>query len=465
MEIRKINADLAGFIESAQIATVFLDTDLRIRRFTPEARSIFPFGEDDIGRNLDDFGASIDIGRLVQLCAQVIETEQAIDEGFDTSDGATSYRARIVPYRAEGSDRSGVVFTLIDVTELRDLARSAERSAEAARRSAIEIEELYRVSPQAMALVDRDLRYLRINTVLADINGVPVEAHIGKPLTEIVPQLGDQVRDPARRVLETGEAVEGLRVRGQTAGHDEERIWDTDWYPVTFGDEIEAVGINVRDVTEQVQTALELRRVMHELQHRVKNMLANVLALVSRTQRAATADAGLMDDLAKRIKALAGTHDLLTQSNWVSAPLRAIIEPELTAIYGAERVRLRGPEINLNSRAVLSFGMAIHELATNAAKYGAFSNENGTVSLTWVRQDDGEDDEYVFTWSESGGPPVTPPEDGGFGSSLITSTIEGSLEGKVEWGWNPDGLKCVMRMPVQSVIESKHDDLFDLFHV
>jgi two-component system CheB/CheR fusion protein len=356
------------------------------------------------------------------------------------------------------------VFTLVDVTELRDLADKAEQSARAARRSAIEIEELYRVSPQAMALLDRDLRYLRINRVLADINGVPVEAHIGKGMAEVVPRLGEQVTEPARRVLETGEAIEGLRLRGQTAGHDEERVWDTDWYPVRFGDEIEAVGVNVRDVTEQVRTAAELRRVMHELQHRVKNMLANVLALVSRTQRRASADAELMNDLAKRIKALAGTHNLLTQSNWVSAPLRAIVEPELTAIYGADRVTLRGPEINLNSRAVLSFGMAIHELATNAAKYGAFSNETGKVSLTWMRQDDGDADEYVFDWSETGGPSVTPPEDGGFGSSLISSTIEGSLEGKVEWSWNRDGLRCVMRMPVTSIIESTHDDLFDLFH-
>lgn len=465
MEIRKINADLAGFIDSARIATVFLDTDLRIRRFTPEARAIFPFGENDIGRPLSDFGGSVDVERLRQMCAEVVESGEVIEEGFDTTDGATSFRARIVPYRAEGAERDGVVFTMMDVTELRDLALSAERHAEEAQRSALEIEALYHVSPQAMALLDGDLRYLRINRVLAKINGASAEAHIGKRLSDMVPTLAAQVVDAARSVLETGKSVEGLRVQGHTAGEDDERIWDTDWYPVRFGGRIEAVGVNVRDVTDQVRTAQELRRVMHELQHRVKNMLANVLALVNRTQRAATADAGLMEDLSKRIKALAGTHNLLTRSNWVSAPLRAILEPELTAIYGAERVTLRGPEINLNSRAVLSFGMAVHELATNAAKYGAFSNQNGSVALTWMRQDDGEHDDYVFTWRESGGPKVQPPVDGGFGSSLIRSTIEGSLEGNVTWTWNPDGLECVMKVPVSAVIENKNDDLFDLFQV
>ncbi|MGR3494299.1 chemotaxis protein CheB [Citreimonas sp.] len=466
LEIRKINADLAGFIDSAQIATVFLDTDLRIRRFTPKARGIFPFNEADIGRPFSDFGGIVDVDQLRQMCAQVIETGEVIEEGLDTDDGAISFRVRIVPYRADGTDSNGVVFTMVDVTELRDLALSAERSAEEAQRSAVEIESLYHVTPQAMALLDRDLRYLRINRVLARINGAPAEAHIGKRLADIVPALAEQVVAAAQSVLDTGEPIEGMRVQGYTAGDEEERVWDTDWYPVRFGgNAVEAVGLNVRDVTDQVRTAQELRRVMHELQHRVKNMLANVLALVNRTQRAATADAGLMEDLAKRIKALAGTHNLLTRSNWVSAPLRAILEPELTAIYGEERVTLRGPEINLNSRAVLSFGMAVHELATNAAKYGAFSNQNGSVSLTWMRQDDGEHDEYVFTWRERGGPKVQPPDDGGFGSSLIRSTIEGSLEGNVTWTWNPDGLECVMKVPVNAVIENKNDDLFDLFQV
>ncbi|SDY28316.1 chemotaxis protein CheB [Citreimonas salinaria] len=465
MEIRKINADLGGFIDSAQIATVFLDDDLRIRRFTPKARGIFPFGESDIGRPFSDFGGTVDIDLLRQMCAEVIETGSVIEEGLDTTDGTTSYRVRIVPYSADGTEAHGVVFTLVDVTELRDLALAAEHSAEEARRSAIEIEALYHVSPQAMALLDADLRYLRINRVLAGINGAPAEAHIGKRLADMVPALAEQVVEAAQSVLDTGEPVEGLRVQGHTAGDEDERVWDTDWYPVRFGGSVEAVGLNVRDVTDQVRTAQELRRVMHELQHRVKNMLANVLALVNRTQRAATTDTALMEDLSKRIKALAGTHNLLTRSNWVSAPLRAILEPELTAIYGDERVTLRGPEINLNSRAVLSFGMAVHELATNAAKYGAFSNQNGSVSLTWMRQDDGERDEYVFRWRESGGPQVQPPDDGGFGSSLIRSTIEGSLEGNVTWTWNPDGLECVMQVPVNAVIENKNDDLFDLFQV
>ncbi|GFE65654.1 chemotaxis protein CheB [Litoreibacter roseus] len=464
LEIRDINADLSGLIESTQIATVFLDSSLKLRRFTPDAKNLFRFAKQDIGRALSDIGSSIDIDRLIEICSTVSERGMALEEEFEDKSGENFYRVRVVPYRSDKVGDGGVVFTCIDITELRQYALEAERNAELVKQGVAEIEELYRVTPQAMALLDHDLRYIRVNPGLAEINGTSVEAHMGKRMDDIVPGLREQVNRPAISVFETGVALEGLRVTGYTAAHPEdERIWDTDWYPVVYNGVVSSVGVNVRDVTEQVRTAAELKRVMHELQHRVKNMLSNVMALVSRTERIATADKPLLEDLSKRLEALAQTHQLLTRSNWTSAPLLNVLEPELTAVYGTDRVTLKGRNFPINSRAALSLGMAVHELATNAAKYGAFSNDTGHVELSWVRQDDGTEDVFIFTWKERGGPTVTKPDGAGFGTTLISSTIEGSLRGKVKMSWEPAGVSCVLTINADELEEKQDDGQFNLF--
>jgi two-component system CheB/CheR fusion protein len=109
--------------------------------------------------------------------------------------------------------------------------------------------------------------------------------------------------------------------------------------------------------------------------------------------------------------------------------------------------------------------MAVHELATNAAKYGAFSNPRGKVRLNWLRQDDGESDIYIFTWTETGGPAPTVSGDDGFGTQLIKSTITGSLNGTVTFNWEPDGLQCVLKIPVNALIEIPHESLFNSLEI
>jgi two-component system CheB/CheR fusion protein len=153
----------------------------------------------------------------------------------------------------------------------------------------------------------------------------------------------------------------------------------------------------------------------------------------------------VFEALAKRIEALSNTHKLLTTANWGAARVRDILEPELTDVYGADRVALRGPDLMLNARATLAVGMAIHELATNAAKYGAFSAPGGAVSLSWSRVDEGEGEVVRMVWEEKGGPEVSDPGKEGFGSQLISSTIEGGLEGRVEMDWRREGLRCVFQ--------------------
>ena len=460
-EIRDANADMSNFIKSNKISTVFLDEDLRLRRFTPEARNQFRFVTSDIGRPLDDIGSELDVAQILDDCREVMRTDKMMESEYESRDGLI-YRARIVPFDGDPSIGGGVVLSIFDVTELRRYAREAEEQRSLSEQRLTEIEDLYAVSPQAMGMLDGELRYVRANRRLADLCGTSVHDLIGRPLGAMAVGLRDEIEPMARDVLENRTRIENRQIRGRMRDRpQDDRVWETDWYPVFHDGAVAGVGVNVRDITDQIQMQYELRRVMQELQHRVKNMLANVLALVSRARRDATSDRDVFSALSKRIQALAQTHKLLTQSNWSSANLRQILDPELTAIYGADRIQLKGPEIVVNARAALSLGMAIHELATNAAKYGAFSVPDGAVRLSWVRQDDGESDMYIFRWKEQGGPTPTTAGDDGFGTQLIRSTITGSLNGNVTFDWEPDGLSCVLNIPVSALIEIPHESLFN----
>ena len=216
--------------------------------------------------------------------------------------------------------------------------------------------------------------------------------------------------------------------------------------PFYTNGEITGVAVNIHDITEQVAVSENLKRVMRELEHRVKNMLANVRALINRAGREAKTDRGVFEKLQLRIEGLSKTHSLLTSEQWSSAALRDIVAPETIEVYGDERVSISGPNIRVNSEATLALGMVLHELATNAAKYGAFSVPEGHVDVSWSRVNDAESDRLVITWEESGGPRPNAPDRTGFGTQLIKSTIEGSLNGKTEVHWEPTGLKFVMKI-------------------
>jgi two-component system CheB/CheR fusion protein len=182
-------------------------------------------------------------------------------------------------------------------------------------------------------------------------------------------------------------------------------------------------------------------------------MLSNVVALVNQARREVSGGEEVYAKLVKRIEGLAATHSLLTSASWSSAPIRDVFVPETIAVYGEERVTLRGPDIRVNAQVVLSLGMAVHELATNAAKYGALSNDDGHVTLTWSRINDAEGDRLRLEWREKNGPIVEEPQKAGFGSRLIRSLVEGALGGKIFTEWNPSGISQVLELDYERVTD------------
>ncbi|MGN6497544.1 MAG: CHASE domain-containing protein, partial [Tsuneonella sp.] len=189
-----------------------------------------------------------------------------------------------------------------------------------------------------------------------------------------------------------------------------------------------------------------------ELNHRVKNTLANVLSIVSLTRRRSTDIDEFAEALDGRIRALSATHDLLTQSEWGATPIRSVIEAEM-APYVRDRdaaLELAGPRVELAPNDALSLGLAIHELATNAAKYGALSVGGGQVRVTWVLE---RDNLASLRWVESGGPAVPPSRQRGFGTELIEKIVAHELRHPVDLQFDPEGVRCTLMVPVRQPSE------------
>lgn len=186
-----------------------------------------------------------------------------------------------------------------------------------------------------------------------------------------------------------------------------------------------------------------------ELNHRVKNTLANVLSIVALTRRRAHTIDEFAEGLDGRIRALSATHDLLTQSDWGPTPIAAVIEAEL-APYARElgpTIERTGPQIDLAPSDALSLGLAVHELATNAAKYGALSVPGGKLTVEWKPAGPAQ---AKIEWIETGGPPVPAQRGRGFGMDLIEKIVAHELQSPVKMDFAPEGLRCTLVVPVRA---------------
>ncbi|GGB90973.1 histidine kinase [Novosphingobium endophyticum] len=209
-----------------------------------------------------------------------------------------------------------------------------------------------------------------------------------------------------------------------------------------------------RRVLEWLQGQASIRdSLTRELNHRVKNTLANVLSIAALTRRRSSDIDEFTDSLAARIRALSATHDLLARSDWKYAALGEVVHSELAPYvedHGEGHVEMSGPEIKLAPNDAMSLGLAIHELATNAAKYGALSAQGGRIHIEWSTL---SPDLAQVHWREEGGPAVSEPEKRGFGRDLIEKIVAHELKSAVDLRFNPGGVECTLRVPVRQARE------------
>ncbi len=198
----------------------------------------------------------------------------------------------------------------------------------------------------------------------------------------------------------------------------------------------------VQDITERKQIEARQQTLNQELSHRMKNTLAMVSAIATQTLRQAS-DRAAVETFGRRIQALSKAHDVLLQQTWQGAPIRSTIEEVVgIAQAGFGRFALSGPDIDINARSVLSFSLLLHELTTNAVKYGALSLDGGKVLVDWRV----EEAQLVLLWREVGGPPPTAPSRRGFGSRLIQNGLSGT--GQADIRYDIGGLRAEFRAPI-----------------
>lgn len=275
----------------------------------------------------------------------------------------------------------------------------------------------------------------------------------GRPLADIVSRVDyDQLPADVRQVMQTMQPVERRVSRRDQSAHYLLRI-----LPYRGPDStIDGSLVTFIDVTQIVQAEVHQRLLVDELNHRVKNMLTVVISLATQTLRRCGTLGEFSDAFLGRLQALTAAYTLLSEENWSSVQLTEIISEELRPFIARDRtnIEIQGPSVLLDPRGALALGLAIHELATNAVKYGALSVPEGDVAVTWelVPAPDGE--QLILSWVERNGPPVTPPSKRGFGSTLIERALAHDMSAEAKIEFLPEGVRATVHAPIRTILES-----------
>ena len=208
------------------------------------------------------------------------------------------------------------------------------------------------------------------------------------------------------------------------------------------------------DVTERKEGEAHLRLLLRELTHRSKNLLAVIQAMARQTARHAGSIEGFLTKFGARLQALAASHDLLVRESWYGASLGELIRSQLGGYLegAANQVSIEGPALALKPEAAQNLGLALHELAVNAAKYGALSVPSGHVFITWSQRNDRNDGSVDLDWKERLGPKVKARRKKGFGSMVIERNLVRALDAKVNLEFDPGGLQCHIEIPASQIL-------------
>jgi len=333
-------------------------------------------------------------------------------------------------------------------TELFQRAQEVEKAHRQLAEESAQFRQLFMQAPGFIAIVTEPAHiFAFINNAYRqlighrDVLGMPA----AQALPEVVEQgfitLLDQVFTSGEAFVGTGVAIELQRTPG---ARPEERFLDFIYQPMrnTEG-RVTGIFVEGSDVTERIRAQQQQRLLLDELNHRVKNTLANVQAIAAQTLRTTPEPEAFRNAFEARLMALSATHNLLTASTWTGADLKDVLLIELRP-HGANQYKLEGPAVRLSAQEALTFGLVFHELATNAAKYGALSSPDGCVQVYWSVEPS-EPPRLKLEWREHGGPPVDQsPRRTGFGSRLIARSVRADLGGKAELSFESKGLVCTI---------------------
>lgn len=308
-------------------------------------------------------------------------------------------------------------------------------------------------SGDAIKSIDLDGRVLTWNAGAEELYGYSADEIVGKPLALIIPE--DSIGDLDRKIAA---AREGRAIRFETRRRRKDgRIIEVSLNAAPVRDSngnIIAISTIAHDITQRKRDEAHMQFIMRELSHRSKNLLSVVISFARQTWKQSQDFHDFENRFAGRLHALARSHDLLVRQDWRGAGLEGLVQAHLAPFAGDEpdRIDAKGPNLFLKPDAVQNLGYAFHELATNAAKYGALSQAGGKVTLRWDLVTSPSGGRIHIKWEESGGPPVTPPERSGLGSMLTGTMTERSLGATVTTRYEPTGLVWEIDIPAERVL-------------
>ncbi|CAL8980299.1 hypothetical protein RHODOP_03330 [Rhodoplanes sp. P11] len=333
------------------------------------------------------------------------------------------------------------------------IVRARNAAEEELRRTTALLAAVSASTPDLIYVKDRDGRMVMANEAALAVTGRGRDEVLGRTEAEWHhdPEEAAAIMANDRAVMTAGAASKVEETFTTPPG--ETRVFLSTKSPLrdAAGTVVGLVGVST-DITERKRREEHVELLMHELSHRTKNLLAVIQALARQLMRTSTDPADFEQKFLARIQALALAHDLLVQQRWQGAQLAEVIGAQLYPFVGGEhaRVTLDGPPLMLRLEAVQNLSLVLHELATNAAKYGALSVPAGRVAITW--RIDG--DALVLDWREHGGPPVQKPERRGFGHTIIERLLAQGMDGSVVLNFPPDGAVAMLRVPVAQMTVS-----------
>jgi len=438
-----LNSDLVNLIDSTSIATLFLDLQLRIRRFTPSLLEIFSIRDGDEGRPITDIVSRLARNGLEADVEQVLRTLAPLQREARLESGDRTFQMQIRPYRNTNNVIDGVVVTFVDVTE----------------RGRAELDRAYLaaiVSSSDDAILAHDLAGVITswNVGAQRLFGYSTDEAVGQPIRMLIAPGGADHGTSRGAVTADNNAARYETVRWRKDGSLVE-VFESISPVRGAGGAIVGMAQIIQDDSARRAADREKALLLDELDHRVRNILATVSSVVAQTLQSELSPEAFAASIEGRIMALSRAHGLLTLDGQGGGDLEALVRTELAPYDDAEgRVTIGGPTVTLTPKAGMAFAMAMHELATNAAKYGALSVSKGRISVTWEQSGSVDAAAVRICWMESNGPPVVAPSRRGFGTTLIERALGYEVDALVTRTFDPAGLSCLIDLPL--TLETGH---------
>jgi PAS domain S-box-containing protein len=355
--------------------------------------------------------------------------------------------------------------TVQDITDKKQAEEQRNAAEAALRRSEARLSGIVSIAADAIISTDDQQRIILFNEGAEAAFGFTREEVIGEPLGILLPE---RFRDAHARHIRQFAASDGTARRMSERGEIYGLHKDGHEFPAEAAISNLAIGgeriltVVLRDITGRKRAEEKIQLLLHEVNHRAKNMLSLVQVIARQT--AASDSKEFAQRFSERIAALAASQDLLVKNQWQSVSIDALVRSQLAHITDQTggRISLEGPPLRLTASAAQAIGMALHELATNASKYGALSNGVGRVEIAWgLSRGEAGAGRFTISWTERGGPPVMAPTRRGFGWTVIACIPKMQLDAEIALDYAPAGLSWRLECPIAEALDSSGADEFN----